>query len=87
MPICALFKLKPIFKLNYGPEIAPPPPNKKISSALLVVSDIGKHIFLYVQYQRQVPGPPRGGGAGKGPIGQTDKQTITNIKLSDACDQ
>ena len=47
MPICALFKLKPIFKLNYGPEIAPPP-NKKISSALLVVSDIGKHIFLYV---------------------------------------
>ena len=30
----------------------------------------------------QSQGHQRGGGAGKGPIGQTDKQTITNSELS-----
>ena len=30
----------------------------------------------------QSQGHQRGGGAGKGPIGQTDRQTITNSELS-----
>ena len=55
--VASLFNLEPMFKLNYGPEMPPPPP-MMISSTLLVVSDIVKHIFSYVKYQRPVPGPP-----------------------------
>ena len=37
-------------------------------------------IYLY-NIKDQSQGHQRGGGAGKGPIGQTDKRTITNSRL------